>query len=197
MALTRRQLRALNLDNDAIEAIIAAHADTVQALTQERDEALSRAEEAHRRQSETQAALEALQGVQEENLRLQSDFDAYRTQIELDRMQSARQAEIRRALQDAGANPKALELLCGAVRQEHVQWEENRIVNPKEALSPLMQLYADFFAPPVCLPAPEIAPPGEDQGPLSLGDVRRMSEDDIMRSWSTVRAALRQREPST
>ena len=41
MSLTRKLLKELELNEDAVERIIAAHVETVDALRQERDAALS------------------------------------------------------------------------------------------------------------------------------------------------------------
>ena len=44
MSLTRKLLKEMELTDDAIERIIAAHVDTVDALRQERDAALASSE---------------------------------------------------------------------------------------------------------------------------------------------------------
>ena len=89
MSLTRRLLKELELNEDAVERIIAAHVETVDALRQERDAALTAGEA---QLAETAAAREEL--------------SACRAQYDRERHAQARRAALAEALREINALPK-------------------------------------------------------------------------------------------
>ena len=118
MSLTRSLLKELQISPDAAERIIAAHAESIDALRQERDAARGEAAQLESIRAAlaemTQARDEACQArdsAREELSALGGQFDSYRQQVETEKHQQARHANLRAALQSAGANPHALDLL--------------------------------------------------------------------------------------
>ena len=170
MSLTRKLLRELRLDDPAVDRIIAAHVETVDALRAERDEALARAAEADR---------------------VQANFDAYRARIDADRLASRRQAVLRGALLESGANPHAVDLLAEALRLPDEAWDDAALKDPAAALAPVREQYAALFAQPVAIPTPPLNPPGGSPAPLTREDVGRMSEQEILANWGAVQSALK------
>ena len=173
MSLTRKLLKELELDNSAIERIISAHAETVDALKQE-----------------AAAASTQLAAAQESAAALQTDFDAYRTQVESEKRLAARAQALTFALTEAGANPQALPLLLDAIRLPEEAWQDNTLANPSEALYPWRTKYAALFQVKSPLPVTQVAPPIHTGGLLTPSDVKRMSCEDINRHWSAVKSAL-------
>lgn len=173
MSLTRKLLKELELDPSAIERIISAHAETVDALKQE-----------------AAAATAQLTAAQERATALQADYDAYRTQVEDEKRLSARHQALTAALTEAGANPQALPLLLDAITLPEEAWQGNAIVNPAEALHPWRTKYAALFQVKSPLPVTRVAPPIHTGGLLTPADVKRMSAEDINRHWSAVKTAL-------
>ena len=89
MSLTRQLLKDLQLGDDAIEQVIAAHIETVNALKAERDAAA--------------AELEALRATADQSTaEVQAAFDAYRAQIETDRNTAKALDMVRLAMIQAG-----------------------------------------------------------------------------------------------
>lgn len=173
MSLTRKLLKELELDPSAIERIISAHAETVDALKQE-----------------AATASTQLTAAQESAAALQADYDAYRTQVEDEKRLSARHQALTAALTEAGANPQALPLLLDAITLPEEAWQGNAIVNPAEALHPWRTKYAALFQVKSPLPVTRAAPPIHTGGLLTPTDVKRMSAEDINRHWSAVKTAL-------
>ena len=87
MALTRRYLKALGIDEDKIEEIISAHGETVTALKDEIEKAKQGAEDsaaiAKERDSYKQR-VEALEKASGDAAKVQAEYDAYKKQIETD-----------------------------------------------------------------------------------------------------------------
>ncbi len=190
MSLTRKLLKELELNDNAIERIIAAHVDTVDALRTERDDALSRLTQA-------ESALgdqEALRLQAEENAQAASSareaLEAYRAQTEQDRHRDARRAALTDALTKQGANQHALPLLLDTVQLPEEAWSGDALKDADASLQPVRAKYAALFAAKSPLPVAKVQPPIHGGGILTPADVKRMSASDINRHWSAVRTAL-------
>lgn len=189
MSLTRKQLREMALSDEAIDQIIRAHMDTVDALRQERDEANERAAALTAQRDELQGRVDALTPLEAQVRQVQSDFDRYKADIENAAVSRRKQGWIRDALLRAGANEKALSLLSGAVDEAAVPPEED--AEALDALiAPVKERYADFFAQPVHLALPSLQPPQSTHGTLSRHDISRMSAEEINDNWQAVRDVL-------
>ena len=173
MSLTRKLLKELELNDAAIERIIAAHVETVDALRQERDAA--------------QAPRDAPQG---ETAAIQAEYTAYRGQVEEARHLSARREALTHALTAQGANPNALPLLLDAIRLPEEAWQDNKLADAAASLQPWRAKYGALFAVKNPVPVRKVRPPGQGGGLLTHADVKRMSASDINRNWSAVKTAL-------
>lgn len=94
MSLTRSLLKELQISPDAAERIIAAHAESIDALRQERDAARGEAAQLESIRAAlaemTQARDEACQArdsAREELLALGGQFDSYRQEMETEKHQ--------------------------------------------------------------------------------------------------------------
>lgn len=121
---------------------------------------------------------------------LGGQFDSYRQQVETEKHQQARHANLRAALQSAGANPHALDLLLLALHPDESAFDGDEITDPDALLTPLKAQYGAFFAQPTRLPTDVVSPPVTAAPPLTKEDVRRMSQEDINRNWSSVCSVL-------
>ena len=173
MSLTRKLLKELELTDDAIERIIAAHVDTVDALRQERDAALANSEA---QLAETASAREAL--------------SAYRVQVEQEQHASARRAALTEALAAQGASAHALPLLLDAIALPEEAWNGDSLQDAAATLQAYRVKYPGLFARKNPIPVTRVAPPLCTGGALTHADVKRMSAIDINRNWSAVKTAL-------
>ena len=110
--------------------------------------------------------------------------------METEKHQQARHANLRAALQNAGANPHALDLLLLALHPDESAFDGDEITDPDALLTPLKAQYGAFFAQPTRLPTDVVSPPVTTAPPLTKEDVRRMSQEDINRNWSSVCSVL-------
>ena len=173
MSLTRKLLKELELNEDAVERIIAAHVETVDALRQERDAALS--------QSEAQLA---------EAASAQEALAAYRAQTEQQQQAAARRMALASALAEHGANPQATELLLDAITLPEESWDGAKLLDARAAMQRYQAQYPGLFARKNPIPITRVAPPLSGGGALTHADVKRMSASDINRNWSAVKTAL-------
>ena len=173
MSLTRKLLKELELNKDAVERIIAAHVETVDALRQERDAALSQSEA---QQAETASALEALA--------------AFQAATEQQQLTAARRMALASALAEHGANPQATELLLDAITLPEESWDGTNLLDAQSTMQCYQAKYPGLFARKNPIPVTRVSPPLSGGGALTHADVKRMSVSDINRNWSAVKTAL-------
>lgn len=190
MSLTRKLLKELELNDNAVERIIAAHVETVDALRQERDSALTRA-------TAVEATLQEqdeLRVLAEERLHeaasAREELSAYRAQVEQERHQASRRSALAQALTAQGANANALPLLLDSISLTEEDWEGDTLRNAEAALQPYRAKYSALFSVKSPIPVTKVAPPVTSGGILTPADIKRMSANDINRNWNAVRTAL-------
>lgn len=177
MSLTRKLLKELHLPDEAIEAIIAAHIETVDALKAQRDT--------------VSAELETLRASAETSAQqVQQAFDDYRAQVEKDRHKAKALELVRLAMIQAGCNEKAIDLLVQSIDPASLQVENGVLTNQDALIAELRGKYAAFFAQPVRVAVPTIQPPIPAGSALTREDLSRMSADEINRNWNAVKGVL-------
>lgn len=190
MSLTRRLLRELELNDNAVERIIAAHVETVDALRQERDSARALADTAQSALQERDELRTLADAHQQEAAAAQEALASYRAQVEEERHHAARRAHLAEALAAQGANPQAIPLLLDAIHLSEEDWTGDALNDSATCLQPYRVRYGALFAERSPLPVTRVAPPVSQGGALTSADVRRMSAKDINQNWSAVRKAL-------
>lgn len=176
MALTREQLKEMELTDDQIERIIKGHAETVTGLTTERD----------RLNGELRTARDDAEQARNE-------LQTYRQQVEADRLTAGKQAALRGALKEAGVQREDfVELLLKAVDLSAVELDGDRLKDAAALIAPLKASYGGCFAVTATHGTPPIDPPVGGQR-LTREQVSGMSEAEINRSWQQVKEALGQR----
>lgn len=180
MTITRAGLEALALEDSVISRILEAHEEALRQLQSELDAARGEAE-VLRGEREAAVAREAS---------LSADFEAFRRETEAAAVAAGRLEALHAALRRAGANEQVIPLLAGALSVEESMWEGTALLDEAAAIAPAAERYPGLFAAPEPLPTDPVSPPISGGAPLSPGDVRRMTPDEINRSWSLVRSAL-------
>lgn len=191
MALTRKLLKELELNDAAVERVIAAHVETVNSLREERDaaraqmerfDALQREREEYRIQAETQT---------QEAARAREALEGYQAQVNGERRKATRRAALEEALADQGANAQTIPLLLDAIALPEDAWSGDALKDAAASLQPYRAKYGALFAVKTPIPVTRVSPPVHTGGVLTRADVQRMSAADINRSWNEVQKALR------
>ena len=177
MALTRKLLKDMQLNDETIEQIIAAHAATVEALKAERDAAASELEAL--RSAEGQSAAE-----------VQAAFDAYRSRVENDQNTAKARELLRLAMIQAGCNQQVIDLLIQTVDPAKLALEGGSLKDEGALIAGMKEKHAAFFAQPTRMSVPSIQPPIPTGGALTREDLSRMSADEINRNWNAVKSVL-------
>lgn len=190
MSLTRKLLKELELNDAAIERIIAAHVETVDALRQERDSALTRAEQIEASLTEQEELRTLALAREQEAAAVRDELTSYRAQVEAEKHAAARRTALSDALTAQGASQQALPLLLDAITLPEEAWNGDELADASAALQPWHAKYGALFAAKETIPVTRIHPPVSSGGLLTPADVKRMSAADINRNWSAVKNAL-------
>ncbi len=191
MSLTRKLLKELELNDTAIERVIAAHVETVDSLREERDAARAEKEQFDAVQREREEYRTLAQTHAEEAAQAREALERYQAQAREERRKTARRSALAEALTDQGANAQTIPLLLDAIVLPEDAWDGDALKDAADALQPVRAKYGAVFATKSPIPVTRVSPPINLGGTLTRADVQRMSPADINRSWSAVQKALR------
>ncbi len=161
MAITHKFLKALGISEDASEEIISAHRETVDSIKAERDELLARANTVDTLTAERDKLkhdLEETMAHAGDAGKVQAEFDAYKAQIETEKSNSAKLKLIRTALEKAGANPAAIDLMMNAVALDKVEMNGDTLKDEDSVVNPIKESHAALFGTPIQKGAPDVNP---------------------------------------
>lgn len=165
MALTRKFLKALGIEEDKIEEIITAHGETVAALKDEIDKAEQSAKNsaaAAQERDKLQKRVEALEKTSGDAAKVQAEYDAYRQQVETDKANAGKKALIKKALEDAHANPAAIDLMLNTVKLDEVELDGEALKDAEAVLKPIREAHAGLFGTVQNQGTPPLNPPAGD-----------------------------------
>lgn len=165
MALTRKFLKALGIEEDKIDEIISAHGDTVAALKEEIEQAKQGADglaAVTKERDELKQRMEALEKASGDAAKVQAEYDAYKKQVETDRANAGKKSLIKKALEEAGANPAAIDLLLNTVALDKVEVENDALKDAKAVIDPLKASHAGLFGDSKVIGTPPLTPPPGD-----------------------------------
>ena len=164
MALTRKLLKTLGLDEGMIEAVIAAHAETIDALKKERDELRAQAGDA---------------------MRIQGEFDEFRKQAEAERLYAGKAAAMRRALREAGVRREGFEeLLMRGIDLDSVVLDGEAVADAEAVIGPLRERFGECFATEEVRGTTVFCPPGGagNSAGYSREEIVAMKDPEVRRA---------------
>jgi len=149
MTLTRKMLKAMGVEDEKVEQIIEAHAETVDALKQERDKYKTDAESLSnvaKERDAIKARIEALDTVKTTAETVKAEYDEYKAKVEAEKVAARKQAAAEAALLAEGANPKAVKLMLKDIDLSKMELDDaGKPTNTEAVISPIKTEYADFF----------------------------------------------------
>lgn len=179
MALTRKLLRSMGIEDDKIDQIIEAHGETVSALKDERDQYREAAEALPGVQKE----LEDLKakpddGFKEKYEKEHADFEAFKERTAKDASDREKKSLYRKLLQDAGVDPKRLDAVMRVADLSEVSVEDGAIVDADKVTEAVKSEWSDFIQTTGSKPAGVDTPPaggngGSENEPKDLAEALR------------------------
>lgn len=162
MALTRKFLKALGIEEDKIEEIITAHGETVSALKDEITKTQQGVDDlaAITKERDTlNQRVDALEKASGDAAKVQADFDAYKKQVETEKANTGKKALVKKALEAAGANPAAIDLMLGTVDLEKVELNGDALKDAEAVLKPIKEAHGGLFGEVKPNGTPPVNPP--------------------------------------
>ena len=179
MALTRKLLRSMGIEDDKIDQIIEAHSETVNALKDERD----RYREAAEALPGVQKELDELKGKPDDGFKEKyekehADFEAFKERTARDASEREKRALYRKLLQEAGVDPKRLDAVMRVADLSGVVVEGGKIKDADEIAEAVRKEWSDFIVQTGTKPAKVDDPPagGDDPAkkePHSIAEAMR------------------------
>lgn len=149
MALTRKFLSAMGIDSDKIDEIIAAHAETVDALKEQINgykDTDGKLTEAQQKVDTLTKELEKLKTASGDAAKVQAEFDAYKADVENGKANAAKIAALKSVLKTNGVNrDEFAELLLGKVDITKVEMQDGKITNADALIKPLKENFGGCF----------------------------------------------------
>ena len=165
MALTRKFLSALGIEDDKVDEIINAHTETVNALKEQRDGYKENAEKL----PEVQKELDDLKAAAEKNGNdtykvkyeaLKEDFDNYKLEQEQKESHTQKENAYRALLQEVGISEKRIGAVLKVSDVDAIEFDADGKVKDVEKLkSEIESEWEDFVVKTETQGAPTATPP--------------------------------------
>lgn len=149
MALTRKFLSALGIDADKIDEIIDAHAETVNALKEQRDQYKKDAEALPGVQKELddlKAAGSNGDGFEEKYNSLKTEYDNYKKEQETKETRAKKESAYKALLREAGISEKRIDAVLRVSDVDDVELDESgKIKDSSKLTESIKKEWSDFI----------------------------------------------------
>lgn len=180
MALTRKMLKAMGIEEDKIEMIIAEHVDAVDALKKERDAYKEDAEklpDVQKKLDEANAAAKEA-GGDKYKLKydtLKSEYDTYKADVEKKTTHAAKETAYREILKTAGVSEKRIDSVIRVSDIDSIELgEDGKVKDADKLTNSVKSEWADFIVSEHVTGAQTSNPPEgnneTDLGKLSMSE---------------------------
>lgn len=170
MALTRKFLTALGITAEAIDEIIAAHSETVNALKEERDGYKATAEKLPEVEKELENLKKAQQGkdsFEDKYNSVKKEFDEYKKDVQAKETLANKKSLYKTALKNAGISDKHIDRIMKASADiiDSIELDDKGAVKDAEALTKTVKdEWSDFITKEGEEGAKTSTPPGNEGG---------------------------------
>lgn len=146
MALTRNYLKSMGLTEEQVNAIIENHTDSIDGLKAELATARAAAETVEALTKERDELKDKLSKAGDA-AKVQAEFDAFRQQVETEKANAVKSAAVRKALKASGVQREEfLDLLMGKVELDKVEMDGDAVKDEASFVAPFKASYAGCFA---------------------------------------------------
>ena len=164
--LTRKNLKALNVPDEAIDAIVEAHSDAINDIKAERDKYAEEAKQiatlTTERDTLKQQLADAKKRIEEleQELKIQEAFDAYKQQVETEKKTATLTTAARKLLTSKGMQEKLADLVMAKRGLDGIELDDKGAIKDGDKLiDALKGEYGDLFSTQQQQGTPTTTPP--------------------------------------
>lgn len=178
MSLTRKMLKAMELDDDKISQIIDAHQSTIDEIANERDSYKTEAEKYKAESGKLTSLEKELEDAKKEVEKLkgiEDEFSSYKADVDAKATQAAKEKAYREMLKEAGISEKRLDSIIKVSDLSKVEIDgDGRLKDSDELIDGIKKEWADFIVTEGLKGADTATPPANTGG-------SKMSKEEIMK----------------
>lgn len=199
MALTRKMLKAMGIEEEKIDQIIEAHAETTDALKKERDEYKADADKLADVQKKLDKANETIAKngdgetvLKEDFDKLKDEYDKYKAGIDAEKLHTAKETAFRELLKAAGVSEKRIASVLKVTDIDGVEIDKDgKIKDADERTNNIKTEWADFIETTITQGAKTANPPANSGGSVKTKEeIYKMENGRYVLSASERQAEL-------
>lgn len=183
MALSRKLLKSMGIEDEKIEQIIEAHTETVDALKEERDGYKAQAEKVPGIQRELDELKETVEKNGDKNPykvkydALKEEFDTYKADTEKKAAKAVKEDAYRALLKEAGVNEKRIAAVLKVSDIDGVELDKDgKIKGSDKLIESIKEEWSDFIVTERQMGAPTATPPANTGGKMSKEDIFKIKD---------------------
>lgn len=182
MALTRKFLSALGIEQEKIDEIITAHTETVDALKEQRDQYKDDADKVPALTKEVEELREKVEATktdewQEKYETLKTEYDNYKEQIKTEDVKRQKAEAVKKVLNEIGVSEKTIDSILNVTDYDAIELEEDNIKDVDKFKEEMSKKWEGFIVKTETKGADTKNPPYKTSG----GTFEEMSVSDKMK----------------
>ena len=182
MALTRKLLEGMGIEDKAIESIIEAHSETVNGLKADRDKYKEQAQRVPDLQKQLEEAKSAAGSESDWEQKYNDEhqaFEDYKVQVATEKAEADKAQAYRGMLMAAGIDPKRIDAIMRVTDLRQVEMEDGKLKDTEKLQESAKQEWSDFVVKSNTQGSNPATPPTKPSPNVEGGDpevARRMQE---------------------
>lgn len=177
MALTRKMLKAMGIEDEKIEQIIEEHTESTDALKQQRDEYKAKAEAKATTSTEPKPKdPEPSDGYKAKYDAEKKAFEDYKANIAAEKAEADKRAKYRELIVKAGVDSKRVDSVLKVSDLSEIKVKDGAIEGADDLVKSIKEDWADFIPTTQKVGANAPNPPKNDGGVKKLEDITKMQD---------------------
>lgn len=177
MALTRKMLKAMGIEDEKIDQIIEEHTESTDALKQQRDEYKAKAEAKATASTEPKPKdPEPSDGYKAKYDTEKKAFEDYKANIAAEKAEADKRAKYRELIVKAGVDSKRVDSVLKVSDLSEIKVKDGAIEGADDLVKSIKEDWADFIPTTQKVGANAPNPPKNDGGAKKLEDITKMQD---------------------
>lgn len=177
MALTRKMLKAMGIEDEKIDQIIEEHTESTDALKQQRDEYKAKAEAKATASTEPKPkGPEPGDGYKAKYDAEKKAFEDYKANIAAEKAEADKRAKYRELIVKAGVDSKRVDSVLKVSDLSEIKVKDGAIEGADDLVESIKEDWADFIPTTQKVGANAPNPPKNDGGAKKLEDITKMQD---------------------